>query len=307
MKENILKIAITILFLIPFLSGCIYDGSDIYLGNIQEYIDEASDGDTIYISSGIYYETVVINKSINLIGEGEDKTVIDCKNNKNDHINIILINADNCTIKGFKIINTNVSSDVIGININSSNNTISNNAISRTNKGVYFHSYTKDNNIYDNNITNNQKGITLTFSHNNNISKNNISFNSECGIGMHSLLQDNIISLNVIFDNKYGIHLADGSQNKIFKNIFINNQRGVYLCCGARNNTLYNNLFKQNSDCNARDVTNNQWNTSSIGNYWDDYTGVDKNGDGMGDVPYNISGGNSQDMHPIMNPYGPFK
>ena len=61
-------------------------------------------------------------------------------------------------------------------------------------------------------------------------------------------------------------------------------------------------MFKQSSYYNARDVTDdNQWHFKSIGNYWDDYTGVDKNNDKRGDTPYNISGGSSQDMNPLLN------
>ena len=60
-------------------------------------------------------------------------------------------------------------------------------------------------------------------------------------------------------------------------------------------------MFKQNSESNARDVTNNRWYINSIGNYWDDYVGVDKDDDGIGDAPYNISGGNNQDIYPRMN------
>jgi len=46
-------------------------------GYIQDLIDNASDGDTIYIPSGIYYENIIINKAINLIGEDKDTTIID--------------------------------------------------------------------------------------------------------------------------------------------------------------------------------------------------------------------------------------
>ncbi len=47
----------------------------------------------------------------------------------------------------------------------------------------------------------------------------------------------------------------------------------------------------------------NAFNTSTIGNYWDDYTGSDADGDGIGDTPYVISGsGGSKDYLPSMEP-----
>ena len=172
------QIKILFIFLITFLffSGC-FDlnyNSDNY--SIQKAIDDAKDGDPIYIKSGIYYETLIINKSIDLIGEGEDLTIIDCKNSgKERHIDTIIINANNCSIQGLKITNTHVSSNVIGININSSNNIIINNSISRFNKGIYLNENTKNNKIYGNLIFNNQNGINLNFSFYNNISNNNLS------------------------------------------------------------------------------------------------------------------------------------
>lgn len=44
---------------------------------IQEAINAASDGDTVLVAAGTYYENVVINKTIVLIGEGRDVTFID--------------------------------------------------------------------------------------------------------------------------------------------------------------------------------------------------------------------------------------
>ena len=48
----------------------------------------------------------------------------------------------------------------------------------------------------------------------------------------------------------------------------------------------------------------NHWDNGypSGGNYWSDYTGVD--GDGIGDTPYIILGGDNQDWYPFMNPNG---
>ena len=50
-------------------------------------------------------------------------------------------------------------------------------------------------------------------------------------------------------------------------------------------------------------IDNNQWNNTDIGNYWDDYVGVDLDDNGIGDTPYtNILGtAGSQDAFPIYN------
>jgi len=49
---------------------------DIY-PTIQAAINAASAGDTIYVRNGTYYENVVVNKTISLIGENKNTTVVD--------------------------------------------------------------------------------------------------------------------------------------------------------------------------------------------------------------------------------------
>ena len=139
MKTIKMYILILSLLISAFFYGCIDINNNIENFNIQVAIDNANSGDTIYVKSGIFNEILTINKSIKLIGEGENKSIIDCKlKGKSDSLNIITLNADNCTIIGFKIINSEVSSDVIGIYINSSNNTILKNTVSIVNHGIFL-------------------------------------------------------------------------------------------------------------------------------------------------------------------------
>ena len=46
-------------------------GTDNY-SSIQEAINDSSDGDSIFVYRGIYNETLIVNKSINLIGGNKE-------------------------------------------------------------------------------------------------------------------------------------------------------------------------------------------------------------------------------------------
>jgi len=82
-------------------------------------------------------------------------------------------------------------------------------------------------------------------------------------------------------------------------NIFKNNKMGLYFCCGAGDNIVYYNIFVNNVEWNANDYVGNQWDNGTHGNYWDDYTGIDNDGNGVGDTPYYISI-YYQDRYPLM-------
>ena len=86
-------------------------GNTLYVGGsgegnytrIQDAIDNASDEDTVFVYaySSPYYENVVVNKSIFLLGENRDTTVIDGYENGN----VVYVTADGVTISGFTIMN----------------------------------------------------------------------------------------------------------------------------------------------------------------------------------------------------------
>ena len=319
MKKEILSISISLVVFVVSISGCFEEKSTvksniIYVDNgggadytqIQDAIDNADDGNIISVQNGVYYETLVINKSISLIGASPDKTIIYFNGSNNDTSNIILINADECAIEGFKMINVNVSLDLTGINVNSSNNSISNNSILNFKQGIYLKEDTSNNIISWNNISNDRYGIVLYYSYKNTLSRNNVSGSSKYGIYLYFGSEANIISWNIISDNEYAISIK-GTSNTIFGNTIINNQRGINICCGANSNVMSYNTFSQNSLYHAYDTLPNQWDSGSIGNYWDDFdeyskNAYDNNTDGIIDSPYNIFGDINQDRYPLMNP-----
>ncbi|MCK5636651.1 MAG: right-handed parallel beta-helix repeat-containing protein, partial [Thermoplasmatales archaeon] len=89
-------------------------GNTFYVGglgpnnytSIQDAIDTASDGDIVFVydDSSPYYENITIDKSINMIGEDKDSTIID-GSKLDSSLDTVSITADNVYIDGFSINN----------------------------------------------------------------------------------------------------------------------------------------------------------------------------------------------------------
>lgn len=99
---------------------------------IQDAIDDASNGDTIFVYNGAYLENVVLNKTINLVGEDKNTTIID----GNYGEKIIHLTTDEIDIVNFKIKNSGGEPENAGIEIESNGNSIMECIICRTNTGI---------------------------------------------------------------------------------------------------------------------------------------------------------------------------
>jgi len=287
--KNTVIIPIIAMIIIVLFSGCIEENSKKIIvddnGNadytkIQNAIDNASPGYTIMVKNGAYYETLIINKSINLIGEDKENTIINCVNtNTSGENQVILVTANNCSLQNFKIIGTIDSLHVSGINVKTSDNTISNNILVNNEKGIYLNRDTNNNNVSFNTCKNNTYGIYIFVSYYSFVFKNNIT------------------------NNFNGLRIINSKYNRIFHNFIENNQQGALVCCGSENNVIYSNNFVNNSEWNAQDKVSNEWDNGILGNFWDDYTGIDTNHDGIGDLPYNLEPYPTinKDRFPLMN------
>jgi parallel beta-helix repeat protein len=102
--------------------------------SIQAAVDNANDDDTIFVRSGIYYENLIVDKSLALRGENKDTTIIDGR--KNSHV--IRVMSSNVSISNFTIRNSSTDgfyqAGVIFNNV--SNVNISRNIISDNMRGV---------------------------------------------------------------------------------------------------------------------------------------------------------------------------
>jgi len=264
----------------------------IYL-SIQSAINapETLKGHVIIVKAGVYNEPITINKPILLAGEKKDSTIIKTESERN----AITIISCNVTIRGFTITNRGTLAISSGISlINASYNIIEDNVITGKFTAINIENGSSNNIIQNNFIENNRYGIFIKRSNRNILLNNSIINNYWNGIEL-AWCEKNIIEANTISGNgAYGLEIpvyTPSYNNIIFHNNFMNNS--------------WNNPF----GAYASDFFSNMWNFDGEGNYWDNYEGVDKNQNGIGDIPYVIHDEWEEisDQYPLMGQFFLFK
>ena len=192
-----------------------------------------------------------------------------------------------------------------GIFSNSTNNvTINNIYITGFKYGIYLKLSTSCN-IDGNGLANNELGGVWVGESNGNNITNNAMINNYAGVLLTWSNNTNIVANNSIRSNPAGIWLIVSSNNIIKDNTIANSKIGG-ICLDRSNDNLifHNNLLDNTPQATAPESTST-WDNDypSGGNYWNNYTGVDANSDGIGDTPYTIDI-NNQDRYPLMNMRG---
>lgn len=299
------------------LSAMDTDGKQIQeIFSIQQAINQAENGSTIHIPAGTYYEHVIINKSISLLGEDKLNTIIDGSNAGT----VVEIGADNVTIANF---------------------TIRYSGWGWTNNGIYVH-FANNCEIRSNYLFINCHNIRLNYSQGSLIKDNIIDGN---GYGIRLLNSNNCIAESNNASNCIGgIHLELATNCTVRKNYFTQNNQAIrmYSPCTYNKitaNTAYNNTYDGMIDDTMNGnptflgnlIFHNNFNDTNPfifkgagitwhnsyptgGNYWslhdsnDSYRGFYQNesgSDGICDAPYTISG-NAIDQYPLMYPWAPY-
>jgi parallel beta-helix repeat protein len=223
------------------------------------------------------------------------------------------------------ISNNTMLDDWRGIHTSSSTNTtIYNNTVKGHNQQSLFLEFSDDNIIIENDVD----LMTLTSSDGNRIENNSVYGNINLFSSDDNKVKNNSgdrfgmdidsSNLNVIMDNRMpssaGMELTGSNSNTVVNNsVFGPSVRAIKLVSSS-SNVIYHNTFIDNRPGYiSSDDGTNQWDNGypSGGNYWglysgnDDYNGPNQNilgSDGIGDTPYNITGGANKDKYPLMLP-----
>ena len=224
--------------------------------------------------------------------------------------NCLLYGAEGFYWAGLSL--TNVTNGLIEHNNCTQNDngiylTMSTNNIIRSNelydnegKGIYL-SDSDNNTLADNDCSDNTDGIYVYDSDEVNILNNTVNQNFDDGIyvsgGIVSHSRDCTIANNTCEGNRLnGIQLRRYASGVVTNNTCSGNSDGISLMMSMDISVTWNALI--DNERNGYEMS-----TTAIlfdYNYWSDYTGVDEDGDGIGDTPYEVIYYNIVDNHPLM-------
>ncbi|OIQ92260.1 periplasmic copper-binding protein (NosD) [mine drainage metagenome] len=137
----------------------------------------------------------------------------------------------------------------------------------------------------DNDSYHNRDGLALMMTRHLIVRNNRTWGNSDAGIMLRTIT-DSVIENNVVAGNTRGFFIYDAEFNVIKNNLIIDNDVGAHVWAGSIQNQVDGNDFIRNREqvryVATKDV---HWGVKT-GNYWSNYVGWDRDGNGTGDVPY---------------------
>lgn len=176
----------------------------------------------------------------------------------------------------------------------SSNNLFRGNESRRSRYSIHF-MFSYDNEVVDNRFYDNAVGVYLMYTERVNVRRNVISHaTGATGMGLgFKEASDAVIEDNEIIYCAVGVHsdlspFQPGTQIAFRNNRIAYNGIGMLFTSELGGNVASGNEFEGNLTHVAQAGRNtgglNEWR----GNHWDDYQGFDRNGDNVGDTPYEL-------------------
>ncbi len=268
------------------------DGPGNYT-KIQDAIDNASPGDTVYVYKGTYHENVTINvTSLKLIGESRENTIINTSYSFRARATII-IKQSSIRISGFTIIGLNECINIPGasnhltishnnlksgyccVSFTSSaekiNNVVENNTFFNASTGIDLNDRDdfQRNYIRNNSFINNSIGILVGGSYNQIVHNRFISCRT---YGVQLVGENTIVKENVFLGNDIGLEAESGywsedSKNIIFRNHFEDNKIGLILNKQFNTSVIQNNFIHNRKQASFHEESRSQENNWDS-NYW---------------------------------------
>ncbi|HEX6202425.1 MAG TPA: nitrous oxide reductase family maturation protein NosD, partial [Thermoanaerobaculia bacterium] len=177
---------------------------------------------------------------------------------------------------------------------------IEDNEVSDCRYGVHS-MYSQDSEVRGNHLHHNLLGAALMYSRTLTLEGNTIE-EQRAGATPYAILLKDIDDLTVegnrLVRNRVGLY-ADGvaqtrgSEARIHGNLVAGHEAGLVLQSNARvtaaGNVLLDNLVDVRSG-GGRLAAGNRWTEGGRGNFWSQYRGYDRDGDGLGDPPHRVEG-----------------
>ncbi|KKG07345.1 NosD domain-containing protein [Methanosarcina sp. 2.H.A.1B.4] len=264
--------------------------------SIQEAVNAAEAGDTVYVYNGLYMENIYLDKEISVRSiSGRPETNIVTAKNSHDHVFHVI--ANNVTISGFSINGAN-DTQKAGIYLeNAQGILISNNNLSSNRLGIYLESSTT-NMLNLNDVSENEVGIFLNASQDNWIINNKVKMNRLEGIFLEASDENRLKGNLLHFNTEYGLMLSNSSKNLIYDNYFQNSENVGYK--GVNLENAWNMTLKREINIVGGSYLG--------GNYWTgpESTALcvieDMDDNGFCDASYDLGEGNIDYMPLIRRP-----
>ena len=213
--------------------------------SIQEAVAAVSSGGLVVISPGVFHEQLLLNKSVELRGSGQNLTVI----NGSRQGNVVTVAADGVTIRDLTIQGSGLQFPDTGLLVWAN--------------GTHVLQVTSTENFYgailwwgssgavfesDHIFANHRCGIYFPHSSGNRIQGNLITDNPINGCGLYEDSNHNTIVNNTFARNGYcGVNIRDSSDTRLLGNRFEANMIAVHLPPPMFGTVMEQNVFVGNT------------------------------------------------------------